>query len=376
MLHNYELIRMLGKGSSSKVYLATNIHTGKHVAIKKIDLYETQVETKYIKREIDCLEQFKNHDNIVKIEEWFYEDNFLYIVQEYCNGGSLKYFLQRGNNIPDNLKMFWIYDIARAVKLLHDNGWAHRDIKSDNFILNSLNIKLCDFGLSRNINTNELDYSICGTPLYMSPELLKKSFSEPKDDDIWSFGVLCYEIISGKVPFQAKTLIDLISLQKEEIDYSKFSEPAANFLSKALERDPTKRATINDLIQDDFITSFFIGIINQVRNLLNFCDSSDEIFYLLLKLALCYFIKFELSDKNCDSKTSQHNIDKDYYNCLIKSTLGSLNSCFDQELYEQCLNVLQDEIQNVAIYNPHRASLLLYVYKSLNQPIFKKQYVN
>ncbi|OMJ90802.1 hypothetical protein SteCoe_6782 [Stentor coeruleus] len=375
MSKKYELTGMLGRGSSSKVYLSTNTQTGKNFAIKKIDLSTTQIEEKHLKREIDCLIQFKNHNNIVKLEEWFYEDNFLYIVQEYCNGGSLKNFLKRANNIPDNLKMFWINDIAQSIKLLHDNGWVHRDIKSDNFLLNSLDIKLCDFGLSRKTNENEYDYTICGTPLYMSPDLLNNNFSGQKDD-IWSFGVLCYEIISGKLPFQAKDFKGLVVLLNEEIDYTKFSEPAANFLRKALEKDPRKRATIHDLIQDDFITSFFIGIINQVIKLLKYCDNSDDLFYIRLKLVLCYFIKFELRDKNCDSKTSQHDIDQLYYDNIIKNLLEMLNSNFNQDLYEQCLCDLQDEIKNVAIHNPYRASLLLYVYKSLNRPIFKKQHVN
>ncbi len=212
MIKNYSINNndLIGRGSFSEVYRGTKNNT--EYAIKIVNSI-----TSKIKLEVDILKKI-SHINIIKLYDHFYYDNKLYLVFDRCKHSLEKEINNNYLLINNKRKTAWIRQLLSGILYLHNNKIMHRDIKLQNILLTyDDKIKIIDFGFARYFDINNLMNTICGSPLYMSPEIFSNNSYDYKSD-YWSIGVVCYNILVGKMPYNAKNLIDLTSKIKNIID--------------------------------------------------------------------------------------------------------------------------------------------------------------
>ena len=288
---NIELLNIIGKGSYGNVYLGINNLNNQYYAIKVISKSQLQsrIVYQYFNNEIYILKHI-NHPNIVKYISLVEQKKDYWLVIEYCNGGSLvkalKYHLTKFNKpIPEEIVRYIVKNILTAVIYLNNKNIIHRDIKSDNILLHYENeedllsnnfikakIKLIDFGFARYLDENELAGSLVGTPMYMDPNVLK-TFLESKSRvvqgfydqkvDVWSLGILTYELLIGIVPFMSKDIKGLFQnvnkrdfyIPKEEKRNFYLTEAAIKFIDKTLNIDPNVRPLPAELINDPWFSN-------------------------------------------------------------------------------------------------------------------------
>ena len=303
--NNIELLYTIGKGSYGNVYLGKNKDDDKCYAIKVISKSQLQskIVYQYFNNEIYILKHI-NHPNIVKYISLVEKKKDYWLIIEYCNGGSLvkalKYHLTKYNKpVPEEIVRYFIKNILTAVIYLNNKNIIHRDIKSDNILLHYENeqdleannftkakIKLIDFGFARYLDENELAGSLVGTPMYMDPKVLQ-TFLESKSRvvqgfydqkvDVWSLGILTYELLIGIVPFMSKDIKGLFAnvnkrdfyIPKEEKRNFYLSEYAIKFIDKTLNIDTNVRPLPSELIRDPWI--------NNEESVLYQMKSDDEI---------------------------------------------------------------------------------------------------
>ena len=142
-----------------------------------------------------------NSPFIVKLYKTFHDNKFLYMLMEPCLGGELWTLLRRSKRFSDSTALFYVACVILAFDYLHDRGIIYRDLKPENLLLDSTGyVKLTDFGFSRKLNGGEQAWTFCGTPEYVAPEIITNK-SHDFRADIWSLGILVYELLTGAPPF-------------------------------------------------------------------------------------------------------------------------------------------------------------------------------
>ena len=290
---NIELMNKIGKGAYGDVFMGINTKTKEIYAIKKITKKQLESETiyQYFNNEIFILKHL-NHPNIVKFKSLTEYKSDYYLSTEYCNGGNLehamKYHIDTYNRpITEEIARYFISNILIGITYLNKNNLIHRDIKSDNILLHYENeedlithnflkakIKIIDFGFARYLEQDELAGSLVGTPMYMEPSILKTFMTSKsrvvdgfydKKVDVWSLGILTYELLIGIVPFVAKNIKGLFHsveqrdfcIPKEEKRNFRLSEAAINFIDRTLNIDMNMRPLPEELIKDPWIMGKF-----------------------------------------------------------------------------------------------------------------------
>ncbi|KZS90479.1 hypothetical protein SISNIDRAFT_475331 [Sistotremastrum niveocremeum HHB9708] len=198
----YQLGDSLGKGAFGQVYRALNFTTGEVVAVKQIQLTAIpKSEIGDIMSEIDLLKNL-NHANIVKYKGFVKTREFLYIILEYCENGSLHNICKKFGKFPENLVAVYISQVLEGLVYLHDQGVIHRDIKGANILTNKDGcVKLADFGVASNTAAaNADDGAVVGSPYWMAPEVIEQSGATTASD-IWSVGCVVIELLEGKPPY-------------------------------------------------------------------------------------------------------------------------------------------------------------------------------
>lgn len=228
--------RPIGKGSFSKVYKGFDTKNDEIVAIKiidKIGLRETIVDK--IHSEILLMANIK-HANIINIKNFIQDDDHFYIIMEYCSGGDLSELLRKGK-LTEKIAQEYMKQLASALSLLKSKNIVHRDLKPSNIILtgDQKTIKLIDFNFARELRDHELTNTLCGTPMYMSPEMIEKKDYSIKSD-LWSVGVILYEMVYGQTPYHsAQNIIDLIDkIKNTPIKYTTRVSKDINMLIQRL----------------------------------------------------------------------------------------------------------------------------------------------
>ena len=260
-ISDFDIKKELGSGAFGHVYLVVHKKTNAQYAIKAIDKRNKMnvEETPYFKREIEVMYKV-HHPNVVKLYGHFEDNNYCYFLMEYISKGNLYGLIPKDNKKRINTKVVAtiMKDIISAVYYLHNMNppIIHRDIKPENILLNDgLVAKLTDFGWSNYIFNGIKRTTMCGTPVYMAPEIIRE---QPHDEkvDIWCIGVLLFELTSGTLPFQGETIESL----KNNILNLKISWPkdinldAKNLIIKILKIEPEQRISLTDMIQHDFFT--------------------------------------------------------------------------------------------------------------------------
>lgn len=186
-------------------------------------------------------------ENIVNFLDVFWTMNNVYIITEYCEGGDLRQMMSKLKTPMDEERA---RDILRQImagfKILVDNKMIHRDLKPENILIRQNTFKLADFGFARNVDNfkSALLSSMVGTPLYMSPQILKSETYTSKCD-IWSIGLIFYEMIYGKLPYTARSQYELITkIQNNPLQFHfsiAISDECKNFIKGCLQPDEKNR---------------------------------------------------------------------------------------------------------------------------------------
>jgi len=198
--NNYIITRpAIGKGSYSKVYYGYHKLTKQEIALKKImfSSLENVAKDKIIS-EIAILQKM-DHEHIMKLYDYKFDGDYIMLVTEYCNQGDLHKWMSTRHTAEDIQSI--MSQIANGMSYLHQNHILHRDIKTQNILLHDGRIKICDFGFSTTIKDYlQMCSTMCGTPLFMSPELIcNKPYTISAD--IWSLGIIFYMMMYNRHPF-------------------------------------------------------------------------------------------------------------------------------------------------------------------------------
>lgn len=215
----YEIQEIIGVGGMSVVYKAYDNVDDRIVAVKILkDEFLTNDEfVRRFKNESKAI-ALLSHPNIVKVYDVSFSEKLQYIVMEYVDGITLKEYIQKQKTITWNDALFFTTQILKALQHAHDRGIVHRDIKPQNIILlPNGNIKVADFGIARfsRSETRTLTDTAIGSVHYISPEQAKGEFTDERAD-IYSVGVVLYEMLSGKVPFEADNAVSVALMQLQD----------------------------------------------------------------------------------------------------------------------------------------------------------------
>jgi len=248
----YPVIKLVAEGGMGAVYKAKHPTLQREVIIKKLTLVGNRSFAERFKREARFMMDFRN-ENIVQVYDHFKEGTFYYIVMEYVDGITLESLMDRDRYLPKLVASMIFFEVCRALKHAHDHNILHRDIKPANILISKEGVvKLVDFGVSTSLEDGEDDGltqagMTIGTPSYLAPEQIENAKNKDLRSDIYSMGVLLYEMTVGKKPYPGGFSPDLvIRIRKGKHTPARKVNPEINWrfnrlIQKAMHYKPQKR---------------------------------------------------------------------------------------------------------------------------------------
>ncbi|XP_050208371.1 serine/threonine-protein kinase ATG1t isoform X4 [Mercurialis annua] len=207
---NYILKSKLGAGASSlsSVWKSEHRVTGEEVAVKQVFVSKLN---RHLKNCLECEINFLssvNNPNIIRLLDVFQAEDSIFLVFEYCKGGSLAAYIQNHGRVHEGIARRLMQQLGAGLKILHCHHIVHRDLKPENILLSTqeadMVLKIADFGLSRVVQPGKYAETVCGSPLYMAPEVLQFQGYDDKVD-MWSVGAILFELLNGSPPFHVAT---------------------------------------------------------------------------------------------------------------------------------------------------------------------------
>ncbi len=255
----FKLLKAAAKGGTANVYLAEEVATGKHVAVKvmKKDLAEVQDMEKRFQREASVMAKIK-HPNIVGLVHFEHAPEGLLLVTDWVDGERLD-VMMGGKALEPALGLSLLQQLASALAAIHATGVCHRDLKPENIVVaNDGTLKLLDFGIARFTEATAGQFltaagQIAGTPAYVAPE---QALAKPCDarTDVYTFGVLAYRMLSGKLPFEAKHDLEMLTAHVKKTP-SRMRAPGVDshvidLVMQCLEKKPDDRPADGQAVVD------------------------------------------------------------------------------------------------------------------------------
>ena len=306
----YKKLQILGEGAFSIVYEAQNRITDIKRAMKIIkkgpNESKNEEKEKEIINEINILKTM-DHPNIVKIFEFYSNEESYNIIMEYCRGGKLYTELRNYAPFDEKYTAYVMHQIFSAINYCHKMNIIHRDLKPENILIvnknknnNYPNIKIGDFGMSKIVEKRSLQNSVVGSIYYIAPEVIQKKYNEKCD--IWSCGVIMYILLSKQPPFKGEYIEEIMSnIQKGTYDlesppFDKISENALDLIKKLLNKDIDSRISAQEALNHPWFKEnkskeLFNEILNEniIEKLLNNLKNYKKV-SVIQETALAYLV--------------------------------------------------------------------------------------
>ncbi|KAI4341850.1 hypothetical protein MLD38_026524 [Melastoma candidum] len=261
ILGDYLAGKQIGSGSFSVVWHARHRVHGTEVAIKEIatgklnkKLQESLISEIHILKKI-------NHPNIIRLHDIIEVPGKIHLVLEYCKGGDLSMYINRHGRVPEEIAKHFMQQLAMGLKVLRDNNLIHRDLKPQNLLLSTSEdrsiLKIADFGFARSLQPKGLAETLCGSPLYMAPEIMQLQKYDAKAD-LWSVGAILYQLVTGRTPFNGNNQIQLLQniVKSNELQFppnlKDLSSDCKDLCQKLLRRNPVERLTFEEFFNHPF----------------------------------------------------------------------------------------------------------------------------
>ncbi|XP_059426290.1 aurora kinase B-like [Carassius carassius] len=254
-LENFDIGRALGKGKFGSVYLARERQTKFILALKvlfKKQLEKAGVEHQ-LRREVE-IQSHLRHPNILRLYGYFHDTARVYLILEFAPKGELYGELQRCGTFDDQRSATYIMELADALSYCHSKDVIHRDIKPENLLLGSNGeLKIADFGWSVHTPSSRRS-TLCGTLDYLPPEMIEGKTHDEKVD-LWSLGVLCYEFLVGRPPFETKSHEETYrKISRVEFSYpAHVSEGSRDLINRLLKHNPMHRLPIQGVMEHPWV---------------------------------------------------------------------------------------------------------------------------
>ncbi|KNA15938.1 hypothetical protein SOVF_093500 [Spinacia oleracea] len=262
VIGDYLVGKQIGSGSFSVVWHARHRVHGTEVAIKEISMSRLNKKLQEsLLSEIFILKQI-NHPNIIRLHDIIEVPGKIHLVLEYCSGGDLFVHIQRYGRVSEATAKQLMQQLAAGLKVLRENNIIHRDLKPQNLLLstndNSSVLKIADFGFARSLQPRGLAETLCGSPLYMAPEIMQLQKYDAKAD-LWSVGAIVYQLVTGKTPFNGNNQMQLLQniMKATELcfppDIKGLSSEFVDLCQKLLRRNPVERLTFDEFFNHPFL---------------------------------------------------------------------------------------------------------------------------
>ena len=250
--NGYTIRTQIGSGGSATCYI---VHSEKYNSLFVCKVMrniagKSSRSTRSFYAEVKALSDII-HPNIIKIYDYFSNGDVLFLVLEYCNGGSFDKIIPEGNLTMDDIRIY-MKQLIDALIYIHSMNMAHHDLKPANIFIDCYNrVKLADFGLVQLVNDNyhPLSESYSGSVPYMAPEIFEKKPYDPFKADVWAFGVTLFQFVTGRLPFVGQTIHD-IAVQMRECRYSLtpgLPQDITLIIKSCLVPNPQKRPTMIEI---------------------------------------------------------------------------------------------------------------------------------
>ncbi|XP_039594491.1 serine/threonine-protein kinase PAK 5 isoform X3 [Polypterus senegalus] len=263
----------IGEGSTGIVCIASEKHTGKQVAVKKMDLRKQQ-RRELLFNEVVIMRDY-HHENVVDMYNSYLVGDELWVVMEFLEGGALTDIVTHTRMNEEQIATVCL-SVLKALSYLHTQGVIHRDIKSDSILLTSDGrIKLSDFGFCAQVSKEvPKRKSLVGTPYWMAPEVISR-MPYGTEVDVWSLGIMVIEMVDGEPPYFNEPPLQAMRRIRDNLpprlkETHKVSTILRGFLDRMLVREPSQRATAQELLQHPFLklsgpSSCIVPLMRQYR---------------------------------------------------------------------------------------------------------------
>ncbi|KAF4315025.1 hypothetical protein BBO99_00009682 [Phytophthora kernoviae] len=266
----YVVTSKLGSGSFAVVYKGYHKTSKVPVAIKALSLNKLNGKLlANLEMEIAIMRQI-DHPNVVKLYEIKKTEKHMYLILEYCAGGDLQQYMRRrqqtqggtmsNNLLSEDVARHFLRELAKGMQCLWQHNLIHRDLKPQNLLLvedsSTSALKIADFGFARHLATTSLAETLCGSPLYMAPEILKFQKYDAKAD-LWSVGTILFEMLAGRPPYGGANHVQLLAnIERQPLRFPstlQLSRSCRHLLVALLQRKPALRLGFADFFADPFV---------------------------------------------------------------------------------------------------------------------------
>ncbi|KAE9315648.1 hypothetical protein PF008_g19196 [Phytophthora fragariae] len=266
----YVVTSKLGSGSFAVVYKGYHKTSKTPVAIKALSLHKLNAKLlANLEMEIVIMRQI-DHPNVVKLYEIKKTDKHMYLVLEYCAGGDLQQYMRRraqesgdrdrARLLSEGVARHFLRELAKGMQCLWQRNLIHRDLKPQNLLLvedsPTSALKIADFGFARHLATTSMAETLCGSPLYMAPEILKFQKYDAKAD-LWSVGTILFEMVAGRPPYGGANHVQLLAnIERQPLRFPptlQLSRECRHLLVALLQRKPALRLGFAEFFADPFV---------------------------------------------------------------------------------------------------------------------------